>query len=34
MSDTLTNVVCSIIVGLSYKYLYAFVGACLKRLLS
>lgn len=34
MNDTLTNVICSIIVGLSYKYLYAAVTFCLKRLFS
>ena len=34
MNDTLVNVICSLIVGLSYKYLYTFVSLCLKRLLS
>jgi len=34
MNDTLVNVICSLMVGLSYKYLYAFVAACLKKLLS
>lgn len=34
MKDTLTNVICSIIVGLMYKHLYAFVAAVLKKVLS